>query len=271
VEGSTSIRVTLAGGSRSYAATVVGVAPAADVAVLRLEGASGLTSATLADSSRLSVGQPVVAIGNAFGQGGAPSVTQGTITALNQTITVNTGGGRTQDMSGLIQSDAQISPGDSGGPLINSSGQVIGMITAGETQGRRQTTSSIGYSIPSNTALRFVNQIRSGQASPDVIIGQRGYLGVAVRNLDAATAGRFGLSITSGALVTGVASDSPAAQAGIAQTAVITAIDGAAIASADALGPAIRAHKPGERMQVSWLDQAGSHSATVILIAGPAA
>ena len=272
IQGATSIKVTVQGRSESYNATVLGESPSADVALIQIQGVSGLPTAQLASSSNLSVGQPVVAIGNALGQGGAPSVTQGSITALDQSITASDGGGRSEQLTGLIQSDAPIISGDSGGPLVNSAGQVIGMITAGESSGRRQTTSSnVGYAIPVSNALNVVNQIRAGKASSNVIIGLPGFLGVDVQSLDAATANQLGINATSGALVAGVVQGSPADQAGIARDAVITAIDGQTINSADALGPAIQSHKPGQQIKVTWVDQGGTHSATVTLASGPAA
>src|SRR5258708_7251960 len=121
---------------RDHHATVLGTDPAADVALLQLQGASGLATVTVADSSTLTVGQAVIAIGNALGRGGAPSVTSGSITALDQTITASDGNGPGEQLSGLIESDASISPGDSGGALVNTSGQVVGMITAGPSSPR---------------------------------------------------------------------------------------------------------------------------------------
>lgn len=271
IQGASSIKVSIPGHTGNYTASVVGVDPTADVALLQIQGVSGLPTVTLADSSNLSVGDPVVALGNALGQGGAPTVTTGSITALDQSVAVRNDSGGTEQFSGLIQNDAPISPGDSGGPLVNAAGQVIGMITAGSSSRFSRTTSTVGFAIPASTALDIVNQVRAGRASSSIIIGQPGYLGVGVVTLDSATAARLGLNVTSGALVTAVAQGSPAAQAGIARNAVITAIDGNAIASADALGPAIRTHKPGQRVQVTWTDQAGSHTATVALISGPAA
>jgi S1-C subfamily serine protease len=272
VEGSTSIKVTIQGRSNAYTATVVGVNRAADVALIQIQGVSGLPTVTLANSSTLTVGQQVVALGNALGQGGAPAVTDGSITALDQAITAGSGGGSTEQLSGLIQSDAPISPGDSGGPLVNSAGQVVGMITAGETQGFRQTTSTVGYAVPSNTAVDVVNQIRSGGGS-GIIMGLPGYLGISVQTQDltAAEAARLGLSVTSGALVTGVAPGSPAEQIGLAQDSVITAVDGKQIAAAADLSPAIQSHKPGEKIQVTWVDKSGTHSANATLTSGPAA
>jgi S1-C subfamily serine protease len=270
VDGATRIRVTIAGRSGTYVADVVGVDPTVDVALLQIEGVSGLPTVTLARSSSLQVGQDVVALGNALGAGGTPSETQGVITALDQSITASEGRGVSEQLSGLIQTDAPISPGDSGGPLVNSAGEVVGMITAGETQGFRNSNSTIGYAITSDAALTVVNEIRSGQSSSEVIIGPVGFIGVSVRDLDAAAASQLGLSISSGALVVGVEAGSPAAGAGITQDSVITAAAGATVTSTATLGAAIHTHRPGERISVTWVNQTGSHTATVTLIAGPA-
>jgi S1-C subfamily serine protease len=270
VDGATSIRVTIAGRSATYVADVVGVDPTVDVALLQIENVSGLPTVTLAQSSSLQVGEAVVALGNALGAGGTPSETEGTITALDQTITASEGRGVSEQLSGLIQSDAPISPGDSGGPLVNSAGDVVGMITAGETQGFRNANSTIGYAITSDAALNVVNQIRSGQSSSEVIIGPVGFIGVQVRDLDSATASQLGLSLSSGALVVGVQAGTPAAAAGITQDSVITAVGGTPVTSIATLGAAIHVHKPGERVSVTWVNQSGTHTATVSLVAGPA-
>jgi S1-C subfamily serine protease len=267
ISGATNITVTLTSNSRIYHANVVGSDPAADVALIQLQGASGLPTVTIADSSTLSVGQAVVAIGNALGRGGAPSVTTGSITALDQTITASDGNGPGEQLSGLIESDAPISPGDSGGALVNTSGQVIGMITAGQSQGfRRRAATTVGYAITSTAAIAVVNQIRSGAPSTTIVPGSStAYLGVQVRNLDAATASRLGLPDTAGALVIGVVAGSPAAGLGIAPDAVITGLDGKAVASADGLGPLIRAHKSGDTVRVTWIDGSGTHTRSTTL------
>src|SRR5205807_767619 len=195
VDGSTSIKVTVQGRSNTYSATVIGTDRPADVALIQLQGASGLTAATVADSSTVTVGEGVVALGNALGQGGTPAASQGSITALNQSITASISRTNAEQLTGLIQSDAPISPGESGGPLVNSAGQVIGMITAGESQGFRQTTSTVGYAIPTNTAVDVVNQIRAGgKGNPEIIMGQPGYLGVAVQDISPSVATSLGLS-----------------------------------------------------------------------------
>jgi S1-C subfamily serine protease len=265
VEGATSISVTIAGKSGSHSARVLGVDPSADIALIQIEGVSGLPTVHLASSSGLSVGQPVVAIGNAGGQGGAPTVTQGTITALDQSITAGDPTSAPEQLSGLIQTDAPIQPGDSGGALANAAGQVVGMITAGSTQGFRQQETTVGYAITATAAANVVNQIQKGQASSTIILGPSGYLGVGIQDLDPQTAARLGLSITNGALVTNVVPGAPADQAGIQQGSVITRINSSQVTDTASLGVALQAHKPGTQVQVTWVDQSGNHTATVTL------
>ena len=255
VDGSTSIKVVLASNPNvSYTAHVIGVAPAQDVALIQIEGVSGLPTVNIAASSTVKVGDAVVAIGNALGQGGAPSVTSGTVTALNQTITASEGGGQSEQLTGMIQSDAPIQPGDSGGAIVNSSGQVVGMITAGDVQGLRSQTSSTNYSIPTDTAISYVNKIRSGVANSEIIYGQVGFMGVSVRN-----------SPTGGAQVVTVQPGSPADLVGIAPGAVISKVGGTNITNSASLGTAIRSHKSGERVSVTWTDQRGTHTSTITL------
>jgi S1-C subfamily serine protease len=271
IRSATSIRITVEGHQGTYTAKVVGADPTDDVALLQIQGLSNLPTVTLADSSTLSVGQDVVAIGNALGQGGTPTVTQGSISSLGQSITVSDGRGGTESLTNVIEMDAPIQPGDSGGPLVNAAGQVVGMITAGSREGRsQQAVSSVGFAITSNAALNVVNEIRAGHASSKIILGETGFLGVEVQNLDAAAISRLGLNVRSGALVVGVFPDSPAARVGMSRDSVITAINGVHIESADTLGPIIHQYKTGEQIQVTWVDQKGSHTSTVRLIDGPA-
>ena len=266
VNGSTTIHVTLAGHSATtYTAHVVGVAPTGDVALIQIEGVSGLPTVTIASSANVKVGDPIVALGNALGAGGSPSVTSGSVIALNQTITASEGGGQSEQLNGMIQSDAPISPGDSGGPIVNSAAQVIGMITAGDVQGFRSQTSTVNYAIPSDTAISFVNRIRTGETSAEIIYGQVGFMGVSVRDLTAAIASQLGLSVSTGALVVDVQSGSPADSAGITSNSVITKVGDAKITTSDSLGTAIKAHKPGDSASVTWIDQRGTHTSTLTL------
>ena len=265
VDNSSTIKVTIAGRSGTYTAHVVGVAPAADVALIQIEGVSGLPTVTLASSSSLKVGDAVVALGNALGLGGTPAVSTGTVIALNQTITASEGSGKSEQLTGMIQSDAPISPGDSGGPLVNSAGQVVGMITAGDVQGFRSQTSTVNYAIPADTAITYVNMVRSGQASDQLIYGQVGFMGVSVRDLSPSVATQLGLDVSAGALVVSVQGNSPAESAGITENSVITKVGDDKITSSNTLGTAIRSHKPGEKVSVTWVDKSGSHTAAVTL------
>ena len=266
VNGSTSITVTVKGRSQKYSAHVVGVDISQDIAVIQIDGSvSGLPTVKFADSSSLEVGQTVVALGNALGRGGAPNVTSGQITALDQTITASSGGSSSETLNGMIQSDAVIYEGDSGGALVNTSGQVVGMITAGQAQGFRSSASDVGFAIAANTAVGVVNRIRAHEQAADLTYGQVGFLGVSVQTLDAFSAQQLGLSVSSGALVTSVQPGSGAEAAGIARNSVITKVGGASVTSSDTLGTAIRSHRPGDGVSVTWVNQGGSHTATVTL------
>jgi S1-C subfamily serine protease len=269
VNGATSITVQISGRTGAYTASVIGVDPTADIALIQLNGVSGLPTATLADSSTLQAGETVVAIGNAGGVGGAPSVTQGTIVALDQSITASDGA-TSEQLTGMVQSNAIIAPGDSGGPLVNSAGQVVGKITAGQSTSRNGAT-EIGFAITTDNALSVVNQIRAGQGGSQIILGQVGYLGISVTDLTPAIAAQLGLNITSGALVVGVISGSPADQAGMGQYTVITEVAGTSISSSTDLGGVLHTYKPGDQVQVTWTDQAStSHTAVITLTTGPA-
>lgn len=201
VEGATSITAKLADSQKTYKATVVGVDPTADVAVIHLEGASGLPTIHVGDSSSVKVGDSVVAIGNAEDLPGKPSVVTGTVTGLNQDITASDDSGSgSENLHGLIQTNAPIEPGDSGGPLLNASGQVIGMDTAAQSQGGPVGTTSTqaaseAFAIPINTAMAIAHQIEKGQSSSTVHIGATPLLGVEVTDASSAAStgdGGFG-------------------------------------------------------------------------------
>lgn len=269
IAGATSITVTVQG-LGAHSATVIGVDPVDDVALIQVQGVSGLPTVTLADSSSVSIGQDVVAIGNALGRGGSPTVTSGTVASLDRTITVaDDNGGNAKQLSHLIQAEVQISPGDSGGALVNGSAQVIGMITAAARTGLDRV-SEIAYAIPANTAVGIANQIRSGESNSNILLGERGFLGVAAQDLDSATAAQLGLTPDSGVLISGIVPGTPAAAAKIPSGSVITAINGEKVSSVDELGQAIYSHKPGESIRVTWVDTTGTHTVSVTLIAGPA-
>jgi S1-C subfamily serine protease len=275
IEGATSITVTDIGNGRSYQAKVVGYNQTKDIAVLQLQGASGLKTVRLGDSATAAVGQSVTAIGNAGGKGGTPSVVTGEITGLNASITASDeGSGTTEQLSGMINDNAPIQAGDSGGPLVNGAGQVIGIDTAAETATgfqfqSQQANQTEAYAIPINEALSIASQIEHGQASSTVHIGTTGFLGVEV--LPASRAAADGIANGSGAAVAGVLQGTPAANAGLSAGDVITSIDGKSVSSPSALQAAMELHHPGNRVTIGYSDQYGqSHSATITLANGPA-
>jgi S1-C subfamily serine protease len=170
ISGATSVSVTDVGNGQTYPATVVGHDRSHDIAVLQLQGASGLQSASIGDSSTVAVGDEIAAIGNAGGRGGIPSIAAGAVSALDQTITVRDGTtGSTQRLTGLIQVTANLQPGYSGGPLVNTAGQVVGVNTAASTGFGSQSSGGEGFAIPINDAIAISKQIDAGIASATVL------------------------------------------------------------------------------------------------------
>jgi S1-C subfamily serine protease len=272
VEGATSIKVTDIGNGRTYTAKVVGYDQTKDIAVIQLQGASGLPTVTLGNSATAAVGQSVTALGNAEGKGGTPSVATGKITGLGASITASDqGAGTTEQLTGLINHNAPIQPGDSGGPLVNTSGQVIGIDTAASNQMQLQSTQdqTDAFAIPINEAVSIAHQIEAGDGSSTVHIGATAFLGVEIQSQGSA-AGQ-GQQTGSGATVAGVLSGSAAANAGITAGDVITSVGGQAVTSPESLQSVMEQHHPGDRVTIGWTDQAGqSQSATVSLATGPA-
>jgi S1-C subfamily serine protease len=229
IDGATSIKATDIGNGRTYTAKVVGYNQTDDIAVLQLQGASGLATVSFGNSSQVTTGESVVALGNAGGKGGTPSVAAGTITALNQSITASDeSSGSSESLSGMLETNADIQPGDSGGPLVNSAGQVIGIDTAASTSTPSETPSSggspygqspygqspygqspygqspsssgqssssaeqsetQGFAIPIDKALSIASQIEASDASSTVHIGGTGFLGVEVASPDSSYEG----------------------------------------------------------------------------------
>ena len=279
IEGATAIKVTDVGNGRTYTATVVGYDASHDVAVLQLQGASGLTVASLGDSGSVRVGDNVVALGNAGGKGGTPSVAAGAVTALNQSITASDDlSGTSEQLTGLIQTNANIQPGDSGGSLVNAYGQVIAIDTAASSAYQFQSQSSSGeqaYAIPIDEAVSIANQIKAGTTSADVHIGATAFLGIQIQPASSSGFGGSGFgSGTSGSGVTisGAISGSPAASAGLTAGDEITSLGGQQVASAEDVAHVLVSYHPGDSISVTWLDQSGqSHTATLTLTSGPAA
>jgi S1-C subfamily serine protease len=300
VEGATSIKATDIGNGKTYTATVIGYDRTQDIAVIQLQGASGLKTASLGNSAKVSTGDAVVGIGNAGGAGGTPSAAAGTITALNQSITASDdSSGASEKLTGLIQTDANIQSGDSGGSLVNSSGQVIGVDTAASSgyqfsggygqQGSGSDTGHQGFAIPINQAITIAHQIVGNQSSSTVHIGQSAFLGVGVTDAGGQQAGngqfgqggngQFGQGgngngnssgATSGAEVTGTVQGGPAAQAGLQSGDVITAVNGKNVDSATTLTNLMDTYHPGDKLSVTYTDISGAqHTTTVTPESGP--
>ena len=274
IDGATSISATDVGNGQTYSATVVGYDRSHDIAVIQLNGASGLKTAQIGDSSKATVGQRVVAIGNAGGVGGTPSAAAGSLVALDQQITAgDASSGVSEQLSGLMQTDAAIQPGDSGGPLVNTAGQVIGVDTAASGGYSIDSQQGQGFAVPVNTAIAVATQIANHQASATVHIGATGFLGVEID--PSASQGAFGGqsgSTSSGATVAGVLSGSPAEKAGLAAGDVIVSVDGQSVDSPTGLSTLLGSHHPGDQVQIGWVDQSGAqHTSSVQLATGPAA
>lgn len=270
VEGATSIQVTVPASGRTYTAKVVGTDATDDVAVLQLQGASGLATASLDASGDVTTGDTVTAVGNA---GGTGTLVQagGSVTGTNASITTQAEGSvASENLSGLIETDADIQAGDSGGPMYNSAGSVVGMDTAASSD----TSQPDGYAIPIGTALQLAEQIESGQAGGNVSIGSHAFLGVALAapGSSASDEGAVYGSPVQGAQIAQVYDGTPAASAGLAAGDVITAVNGTSVSSDDDLSAALAQLKPGAQATISWTDATGaSQSGTVTLGTAPAA
>jgi S1-C subfamily serine protease len=266
ISGSTSIAVELVATGARYTAIVVGTVPTEDLAVLQIQGATNLPTVPLGKSSSVKVADPIVALGNAGGVGGAPHTVSGTVQALNQTITAtDVDGSHPETLSGLIQIDAPLEPGDSGGPLVNRSGEVVGINTAASATRRfRSVGDSVGFAIPIDRALPLVAQIEAGQASATVHIGVPGLLGVVMNDTTPSGA------VTSGVNVAEVMPGSPAANAGVLAGDILTEVDGQPATSPEVVSDQIKKHRAGQKISFSWTDGSSRRrTATVILAAGP--
>jgi len=307
IEDSTAITARTATG-QTYTAKVVGYDATGDIALIKLQGASGLRTVPIGDSKAVKTGDSVVGMGNAEGQNAIVPVT-GQVTALNQTITAGDQGGSIsqETLHGMIQTNASIVSGDSGGPLASSGGQVIGMDTAGNDGGFAVQQSSAGYAIPIDTALAVAQQIAQGQASSTVTIGYPPFMGVLIgqgsdsnpqAQAQQANGGSFGgngfggfggngsqgcynsdrnlapvanvANVNSGTLILGTICGGPAAAAGMTAGSVITAVNGQAIGSPENLMGVVSKYRPGTTISVTWVSPSGQRSvSSITLKVGP--
>jgi S1-C subfamily serine protease len=309
IDGATSVTATLAGSGRPFQARVIGYDIPDDVALLQLTGASGLATVSFGNSSQVRLGTAVLALGNAEGRGGAtPAV--GTIDGLNRSIQASDqGSNSTEDLNHMLQTNAQIQQGDSGGALANNAGQVIGMVTAANTGSGGQQRGTAGFAIPINSALAIARQIATGQASSTVYIGLPGFLGVEVAQSNSASpqqqaadqqraaGGRAGqvrpggggsgpacvngsrepgrpagiAPAGTGALVLGVVCGSAAQAGGLVPGDVITSVNGRPVTTPGSLTTITSKYHPGEVVAIGWESTGGAgHTTRFVLGSGPA-
>ena len=297
IEGSTSVTATVVATGTTYPATVVGYDKTGDVALIQLHNAAGLTTVPIGNSASVKVGNSVVALGNAEGQGSITAAA-GHVTGLDQTITASDEGGSTaaETLNGMIETNADIVPGDSGGPLAGPGG-VIGMDTAGNDANDQEA--SAGFAIPIDTALSIARQIAGGRASSVITIGYPPFVGVFTGSGSSAspqaqaqqegqqngggestpacstsnsdlTAPSVIAPVNSGTLIIGAICGSPAASAGMTGGAVITAVNGQAVGSPDDLQGILSRFHPGDTISVTWVSPSGQRTTSSLhLTAGP--
>jgi S1-C subfamily serine protease len=295
IDDATSVTVTPVASGKSYQAKVLGYDRSDDVALLQLLGVTGLKAVTIGDSAHLTLGTPVLAIGNEAGEGGPPTVAPGVISSLDRTIDASDqSSGLSETLHDMLQTNADIRPGDSGGPLANAAGQVIGIDTAAGGG-----TVYSGYAIPMNAARSIASRIYAGHASPVIRIGLPAFLGALVPASSSADPRRqardeqrqAGSVISadracitgdtavvpatiaparSGALVDGVLCGTVATSAGLFAGDVITSIGGRAVTTPGSLTTIIDRYRPGSQAPLAWVSPGGSvHTALVTLSVGP--
>lgn len=259
IAGATGLTVVAVGDGQTYEVDVLGFDRSHDVAVLQLRGAGGLPAANIGSSARVAVGDPVVAMGNAGGHGGTPSAVPGRVIALNQTVSAaDELTGSSETLTNMIKADTPIRPGDSGGPMVNAAGQVIGMNTAASDNYKFAQPGGEGYAIPIDQAMAIANQIRAGISTNTIHIGETAFMGVGV------------VDDNGGARVAQVLEGTPAAESGIAKDDVITSVNGRPVNSATDLTDVLDQRHPGDTVTLTWRSpMGGDRSATVTLVPGP--
>jgi serine protease Do len=259
IQGASGIKVTLYNEAAGRTARVLGFDRTNDIALLQIDNVSGLLQVELGDSSKLQVGDDVIAIGNALNLTGGPTVTSGIVSAKDRTLDDPT---LPQD---LIQTDAAINPGNSGGPLVNADGQVIGMNTLVIQQASAaEAAQNLGFAIAVNNIKPVLPDLQRGvtRATP--------YLGVGLVTLTPDIAQRFKIKADHGAVVQDLPAGGPAAKAGLQQDDVIVTFDGKDVTSDTGLVSLIRAHQPGDKVQLTYIRGQDSHTTTVTLGTKPA-
>ena len=253
VEGAESITVIL-DDDRAVTAEIVGTDWLADLAVLKID-AENLIVATVGDSLKLRVGDWVVAIGNALGEG--ISATTGIVSALGVQLSPAPG----QTLYNLVQTDAAINPGNSGGPLVNMAGEVIGINSIKTVQ---VEVEGVGYAISTNEAMPIIQQLINTGYVVRPFLGVQGLLTV-----DQSVADYFDLKVNAGALIRGIVPDGPADQAGLEASDVITKFEGQEIANVDELIRALYSSKVGQGVEITFRRGETEMTTTLTLAESP--
>ena len=257
----TAITARVAGTGRTYVGTVLGYDVTNDVAVLGLEGASGLATIKPGESSALARGNPIVVIGSIAGVEGLPTPLTGVVTALDRQVSAGA-----ETLHGMVEIDVRSRASDSGGPVTDANGRVLAMTTAAPAGGRfrEQTSDAMTFAIPIDDVFAVVDRVDAGKSTDTVHVGPTAALGVAVRP----TSPDGG----AGAYVVSVQSDGPAARAGILAGTIIVSVDDTTIRTTGALDTALDHHRPGDIVRVGWVDQNAVYRANdVQLGSGPPA
>ena len=237
VDGASNITVTI--GDKDYTATLVGEDTTSDIAVIKID-ANGLTPATVGDSDSLKVGQNVMAVGNPLGELGG-TVTGGMISALNRSVTIQ--GSSSVNTMSLIQMDASVSPGNSGGGLFNMNGELVGIVNAKSSSSDAE---GLGFAIPINDAIKVAQELLENG-----YVTGRPYLGITyLAVIDAQTASQLGVNAY-GVYVVEVVKGGPAEKAGLQAGDRIVSVDGTEIASKDDLGTLMQKHAAGDTLSIT--------------------
>ncbi len=247
ISSAKKIQIVTTDGQIFEKVSVVATDPLNDVAFLKIDGASGLKPATLGNSKTITAGQQVVAIGNALGEY-QNTITSGIVSGTGRSLTASDGSYSSETLTDMIQTDAAINGGNSGGPLINAAGEVIGINTA-TTSG----ADNIGFAIPISSVKGMLSSIlETGK-------GERAYIGVRSVNITPEVATAYELPVKNGAYVysnnkySAVVKDSPAAKAGIKDKDIITAVNGVAVGPSGSISSIIGEYKPGDTVQLAIL------------------
>lgn len=246
VQGADRITGTVNG--RPYPAQLVGYDRGRDIAVLQLIGAAGLPAAVIGDAYALTPGQPVIALGNAMGTNAPLTREVGTLTGFGRTVEAeDTLTGSKDELTGLFEFAAPVRAGDSGGPVVDGAGRVVGITTAASVN-FRMGPGGKGFAIPINDAMAVADQIRAGVPSDTVHIGPPVLLGVGVRTTP---------RNEPGVLIQEVMNGGPAQQAGLLPGDVLIVLDGVQLDSAKTLTAVLDRHYPGDVLDLTWIDRAG--------------